>query len=114
MLTIRLQRVGRTNDPSFRLVLIESKRAAKSGAFLEVLGSYDARHKANMKLEAERIKHWISKGATVSTTVHNILLKEKIIAGKSLGMVPPPKVKPAEDVPKEKASEAAAPAAAQS
>ncbi|MEK9175065.1 MAG: 30S ribosomal protein S16 [Patescibacteria group bacterium] len=93
MLTIRLQRVGRTNDPSFRLVLIESKRAPRSGAFKEILGSYDPRHKTNTKLKADRIKYWISKGATTSTTVHNLLIGAKIVEGKTKAMVPPPKAK---------------------
>lgn len=93
MLTIRLQRVGRTNDPSFRLVLIESKRAPRSGAFKEILGSYDPRHKANTKLKADRIKYWISKGATTSVTVHNLLIRAKIVEGKTKPMVPPAKIK---------------------
>src|SRR3989338_257843 len=91
MLTIRLQRVGRTNDPNFRLVLIESKRAPRSGAFKEILGSYDPRHKANTKLKDERIKYWLSMGATTSVTAHNILVGAKIVEGKTKPMVPPPK-----------------------
>src|SRR3989344_4020286 len=86
MLTIRLQRVGRTNDPNFRLVLIESKRAPRSGAFNEILGSYDPRHKANTKLKGDRIKYWIGKGATTSTTVHNLLIGAKIVEGKTKAM----------------------------
>ncbi len=43
MLTIRLQRVGRKNDPSFRVVVTDSKHGPQSGKFLEVVGAYDAR-----------------------------------------------------------------------
>jgi len=96
MLTIRLQRIGRTNDPSFRLVLIESKRAPRSGSFKEILGSYDPRHKANTKLNSERISYWLSKGATTSVTVHNLLVGAKIVSGKTKPIVPAPKAKPAE------------------
>lgn len=97
MLTIRLQRVGRANDPSFRVVAVESKRGPKSGAFKEILGSYDPRHKTNTKLKGERIIYWISKGATTSTTVHNLLIGAKIIEGKTKPIVPPPKAKALEN-----------------
>ncbi|KKT82837.1 MAG: hypothetical protein UW81_C0034G0007, partial [Candidatus Giovannonibacteria bacterium GW2011_GWC2_44_9] len=45
MLIIRMQRVGRKNIPSFRMVITEKKRAPKSGAYLEVLGSYNPQTK---------------------------------------------------------------------
>lgn len=93
MLTIRLQRVGRKNDPSFRVILVESKRAAKTGSFKEVLGSYDARSNRT-DLKADRIKHWLGMGTTVSDTVHNLLVTNKIIEGKKINVLPrksPPK-----------------------
>ena len=62
MLMIRLQRVGRKNDPSYRVVVTEKQNAAKSGKFLEVVGSYDAR-KDRRLFNAERIRHFISHGA---------------------------------------------------
>jgi len=42
MLKIRLQRVGKKHDPSFRVVLTDSARAARSGSVNEVLGFYSA------------------------------------------------------------------------
>lgn len=81
MLAIRLQRVGKKHDPSFRVVLIDSRRAAKSGSVLEVLGSYKAGVKGATQFKAERIKELITKGAQVSDTVNNLLLKSKIITG---------------------------------
>ena len=41
MLKIRLQRIGRKNDPAFRVVLTDSKNSTKSGRFLEILGTYN-------------------------------------------------------------------------
>ena len=38
MLMIRFQRIGRTNDPAFRIVVLEKSAAAKSGSILELLG----------------------------------------------------------------------------
>ncbi|HVV15321.1 MAG TPA: 30S ribosomal protein S16 [Candidatus Paceibacterota bacterium] len=114
MLTIRLQRRGRKNDPSFRVILVESKRAAKTGSFQEVLGSYDPRVDRT-DLKADRIKHWIGMGATVSDTVHNILINQKVIEGKKINVLPrksPPK-KAEEAAAAAPAAEAAAPEAAE-
>ncbi len=81
MLMIRLQRIGRKNDPSFRVVLTDSKNSTKSGKFLEVLGSYNPKQGVTA-FKGDRIKEWISKGAQLSNTVHNFLVHEKIIEGK--------------------------------
>lgn len=96
MLKLRLQRVGRKNDPSFRVVVTESTNGPKSGNFIEILGSYDARQGKPI-LKAERIKYWISKGAVVSDTVNNMLVKFKVIEGETRNVLP--KKKPVE--PKE-------------
>lgn len=111
MLKIRLQRVGRTNNPSFRLVVTEKTNATRSGRAIEVLGSYDARggaKGAKPALKADRITYWISKGAQPTGSVHNLLISEKIITGKKVNVLPrksPPK--PAVDP---KAAVSAAPA----
>ena len=87
MLKIRLQRVGRRNDPSFRVVVTDSHRSTKTGSFLEVLGSYSPiHHIANLK--KERILHWISKGAQTSGTLHNLLIKEGVREGKKVNVLP--------------------------
>jgi len=87
MLTIRLQRVGRKNDPSFRVVVVESKRKPQTGNYLEMVGSYDARTD-RVSLKEERIKHWLEHGATVSDTVHNILVDKKVIEGIKINVLP--------------------------
>lgn len=81
MLMIRLQRIGRKNDPAFRVVLTDSKNSTKSGKFLEVLGMYNPKL-GTTAFNGERIKEWMKKGAGLSDTVHNFLVKEKIIEGK--------------------------------
>lgn len=88
MLKIRLQRTGRKHEPTFRVVLTDSKNSTKSGRYLEVLGSHDARHKDLTLLKEDRIKHWISKGAQVSDTLHNMFLSKKIIEGKKINVLP--------------------------
>ncbi len=80
MLKIRLQRTGRKNAATFRIVLTDSKNAAKSGKFLEVLGSYNP-HGEKPVLKADRIKHWLSVGAQASETLHNFLVAQGIVEG---------------------------------
>lgn len=86
---IRLQRVGRKNEPTFRLVLTDSKNSTKSGKYLEVLGHYDPRleNKAE-QWKMERIKELMSKGAQLSDTVHNFLVSKKIINAKKKNALP--------------------------
>lgn len=109
MLTIRLQRVGRKNDPSFRVVVVESKRGPKSGNYIEVVGSYDARSN-RIDLKDERIKDWMGKGVTVSDTVHNLLVTKGIVEGKKRNVLPKKTVakkeEPAEVAPAETPVEA--------
>ena len=89
MLMIRLQRVGRKHEPTFRLVLTDSKNGPKSGKSLEILGSYDSRIDNKIeKFNVEKIKYWISKGAQLSGTVHNLLVNLKVISGKKINVLP--------------------------
>ena|ERR1700752_1164151 len=81
MLKIRLQRIGRKNDPSFRVVLTDSKNSTKSGRFLEILGTYNPKS-GEVTLEAERITKHMSLGAKVSDTMHNFLVSKGIVQGK--------------------------------
>ena len=87
MLKIRLQRVGRTNNPSYRVVLTESTDSPKSGRFQEILGSYEPKL-GKVELKADRIKYWLSVGAQASGTVHNFLVDKKIIEAKKKNMLP--------------------------
>ena len=87
MLTIRLQRIGRKNDAAFRVVVTDSKNAPKSGKFLEIVGSYTP--KADLVVfKADRVKYWMQNGAQVSDTVSNFLIKQGIIEGKKINVLP--------------------------
>ncbi len=87
MLKIRLQRIGRKNDPSFRAVLTDSKNSTKSGRFLEIVGTYNP--KAGVaEFKSDRIKHWIQNGAQLSPTMHNFLVHQKVIEGKKKNVLP--------------------------
>ena len=81
MLKIRLQRIGRKNEPAYRLVVTESKNGPQSGNFLEILGSYTVKSDT-IVLKKDRIEHFIKNGAQVSDTAHNMLVKQGIVEGK--------------------------------
>ena len=83
MLKIRLQKFGKKNSPSFRIVLVEHTSSAKSGGFIEILGSYNP-HLKQKSFKKERIQYWLSKGVQVSPTVFNLLVDEKIIEGNKI------------------------------
>lgn len=85
MLTIRFQRVGRKNDPAFRIVLAERRSKPKSGE-IEILGSYHPKTKET-RLKVERISYWLSKGAKPSPTVWNLLVDQGAVTGKKISMV---------------------------
>ena len=80
-----MQRVGRRNDPAFRVVLTEKKSKPKSGQ-QEILGSYHPKTKQTV-LKNERILYWISKGAQVSATVHNLLISKGVTKGAKINPV---------------------------
>jgi small subunit ribosomal protein S16 len=85
MLKIRLLRMGRKHDPSFRLVIVDSKKPPRSGDYVEKVGFYNPRRKI-YRLQEERIRHWLSKGARPSPTVHNLLIKAEVISGRKLNL----------------------------
>lgn len=93
MLTIRLQRVGKVHEPTFRVVVMDSKHSPKSGKALDIIGSYDPREgKGNNHIDLERAKKWIKDGAQVSETVHNLLVDQKVISGKKINVLPKNKI----------------------
>lgn len=81
MLTIRLSRVGKTKQPSYRLIVSE-KTKDPWGDSLELLGTYNPLVEPPViKFNVDRIKYWISKGAQCSNTVWNLLIDNKMMEG---------------------------------
>lgn len=96
MLKIRLRRTGLRNRPSYRVVVIDSRRARDS-EYLESVGHYDPRTKL-LDLKAERIGHWVSKGAQTSDTVGRLMKRyarqqaaatEAVDSGNGTAVAPP-------------------------
>ncbi len=86
MLMMRLQRVGRKNNPSYRVIVTDSRNAAKRGKSVDLLGSYDPKS-GKFLIDGEKAKHWLSKGVQASDTVHNFLVTQKIIEGKKINVL---------------------------
>lgn len=94
MLKIRMQRIGRTNMPQFRLIVAEHTEGPKTGKIVEKVGTYNPKTKEKT-LDGGRIKYWLSVGAKASPTVHNMLINAGIISGKKINVLPrksPPRV----------------------
>jgi len=88
MLKIRLQRVGRKHDPSYRIVATNQRTGPKSNKHVAILGQYDSIRKTTTINDADQIKDMISKGAQVSPRVHNILVTEGVLEGKKINVLP--------------------------
>ena len=95
MLSIRLTRKGKKNQPFFRVVVIDKRRSSKGGVAIEDLGYVDPLKKRK-SFNKERILYWISKGAKPSATIHNYLVSEKIIDAKKVKLTNISKKKQAE------------------
>ena len=73
MLRIRLRRVGARKQPSYRIVVADS-RAARDGAFVDQLGHYNPRNEPPIvEFDRERALEWIGKGAQPSDAVQRFL-----------------------------------------
>jgi small subunit ribosomal protein S16 len=79
VLTIRLSRIGKKKKPYYRVVVIERTRP-RDGRVKEAVGTYDPLKKpAEIKLNTERINHWISVGAQPSDTVRSLIRQHKVV-----------------------------------
>ncbi len=75
MLRIRLSRHGRKKDPHYRVVVAE-KHKAREGRFVEIVGYYNPALKpVRLKLDLDRIEHWVKQGAQPSNTVRVLINK---------------------------------------
>ncbi|MBA2305295.1 MAG: 30S ribosomal protein S16 [Acidobacteria bacterium] len=73
MLAIRLRKTGSKKRPFFRVVVTDS-RTARDSSFVEVLGFYNPRtNPETLKLDRERMNHWVKTGAVPSDTVRTLV-----------------------------------------
>ncbi len=104
MLMLKLQRVGKKHQGTFRLVVGE-KRTKLDGKQLEDLGWFNPQT-PKMEFKKERIEYWLKIGAGKTPTVHNLLVSAGILSGKKIAVHKQPKkkegaVKPLEEKLKE-------------
>jgi small subunit ribosomal protein S16 len=70
-----MKRIGAKNNPVFRIVVADG-RSPRDGKFIEELGTYWPDKKSdNVKLDLERAKYWVGKGAQPSETVASFIKK---------------------------------------
>jgi small subunit ribosomal protein S16 len=75
MLAIRLRKTGSKKRPFFRVVVTDSQNGRDS-SFVEVLGFYNPRTTPEtLKLDRDRLTHWVGKGAVPSDTVRTLVAR---------------------------------------
>ena len=73
MLAIQLMRTGAKKRPSYRVV-VKEKQSKRDGAYLENLGTYNpTREPAEIKLDMDRVRYWLGKGARPTDTVGRLI-----------------------------------------
>lgn len=87
MLMMRLNRVGRKNNPAYRIVVIDKRASSKSSKTVDLIGSYNPKL-GQITINGEKAKHWLAHGVQASDTVHNMLISQKIIEGKKRNSLP--------------------------
>jgi small subunit ribosomal protein S16 len=77
MLAIKLQRIGKKHQPSYRLVVAE-KRSKMPGPPIEDLGSYNPFTKT-FEAKKDRVTHWVKVGAQPTVSAHNLLVRYRLL-----------------------------------
>jgi len=85
MLVFRLFRVGKNNQPSFKIVVTDKRNPSKGGRFVEQVGFYNPVTKEKV-LNKERVQYWLKQGVQPSPTLHNLFIKDGILEGKKISV----------------------------
>jgi small subunit ribosomal protein S16 len=107
---IRLRRIGRKKQPSYRIVVADS-RSPRSGGYIENVGFYNPRRDPiELRIDLEKVEQWVSRGAELTPTVASLVRKARRGEGVPPGgaQAPAAEAKPA---PKARAARAESPAA---
>ena len=79
MVKIRLRRMGKKKAPFYRIVVADS-RYPRDGRFIEEIGYYDPmKEPVDIKVDADKAKDWLAKGAQPTETVKSLLKKSGVI-----------------------------------
>ena len=75
---LRLTRIGGKKDPVWRVVVAD-QRSKRDGRILEIVGQYNAQtNPSTIKVDEERVREWLSRGAQPTSTVKKILRTQGI------------------------------------
>ena len=79
MVKIRLRRMGAKKAPFYRVIVADS-RSPRDGRFIEEVGYYNPQTEpAEVKIDADKAKAWLAKGAQPTETVKSLLKKSGIV-----------------------------------
>ena len=84
---MRLQRVGRKNDPAYRIVVTDKRTGVKSDKHVDRIGSYNPKL-STIILDKDKAKEWLANGVQPSVTMHNILVSQGVIDAKKINPLP--------------------------
>jgi len=84
---MRLQRIGRRNEPHYKIVVIEKSKGPKSQKYVDILGSYNPKM-GTVTLDETLAKDWLSKGVQPSDTVYNMLITKGLLEGRKKNVLP--------------------------
>ncbi len=72
-LKIRLMRTGKAKQPSYR-VIVKEARSPRAGKYIDQVGHYNPLvEPAEVKFDADKLKHWLSVGAKPTETVKRLI-----------------------------------------
>lgn len=91
MLAIKLRRIGKKGQASFRIVVTE-KKSKLQGKFIEDLGWFNP-HTNEFNFKKERAEHWLKVGAQPTDSVHNLLVRAGVLSGPKIPVHAKPKKK---------------------
>lgn len=85
MLAIKLKRIGKKKQTSFR-VIVSEKRSKLNGRYVEDLGFWNP-HTNKASLNKERATYWLEHGAEATPTVHNLFVKREVVKGEKIAVI---------------------------
>jgi small subunit ribosomal protein S16 len=90
LLKIRLARVGKKKQPTYRVVIADA-RAKRDGAYVEIIGHYNPRTEPNtFEIDEDKARDWLHKGAQPTDRMHRLLATRGLMSAPAF---PAPKPK---------------------
>lgn len=79
MVKIRLRRMGRKNQPFYRIVVADA-RSPRDGRFIEIIGNYNPRqNEGGLTVDVARADYWLGVGAQPTDTARSLLRRAGVL-----------------------------------